>query len=270
MSSIRIPLIYTEQNIINSTYLKRPVVVDIYFPEKHQLADQPDILLINDGQDLIRMDFAEILDKMYASGEIASLICVGIQCGPERKREYGVADIPDYKERGDKANLYTRFILHELLPIIAHKFPKASKDKLAFAGFSLGALSALDIVWNHPDIFNRAGVFSGSLWWRSVDQELPNYDDNKHRIMHHQIKEGKYKQGLQFFFECGNMDETRDRNNNGIIDSIDDTLDLINELTAKGYTEADIKYFEIPDGRHDVPTWARAFPAFLKWGWNKK
>ena len=35
---------------------------------------------------------------------------------------------------------------------------------------------------------------------------------------------------LKFFFECGALDETKDRNNNGIIDSIDDTLDLIDEL----------------------------------------
>jgi hypothetical protein len=24
------------------------------------------------------------------------------------------------------------------------------------------------------------------------------------------------------------------------------------------------------DGKHDVSTWARAFPEFLKWGWGKK
>jgi enterochelin esterase-like enzyme len=59
-----------------------------------------------------------------------------------------------------------------------------------------------------------------------------------------------------------------DRNNNGIIDSIDDTLGLIGELEQKGYKRGtDIEYLELPDGRHDVPTWARAFPDFLKWGW---
>lgn len=268
MSSVKIPLIYTEQNIINSKYLKRPVVVDIYFPQKLNLRSNPELLFINDGQDLIRMDFAEMLDKMYAHNDISSLICIGIQCGQERKREYGVAGVPDYKGRGDKAGLHTSFVLHELLPILEHKFPNSTKSKMAFAGFSLGALSALDIVWNHSDLFNKVGIFSGSLWWRSVDQEAPEYDDNKHRIMHHQIHESTFKPGLQFFFECGNMDEARDRNNNGIIDSIDDTLDLINELINKGYSEQDIHYLEIPDGRHDVPTWARALPLFLKWGWS--
>jgi len=35
----------------------------------------------------------------------------------------------------------------------------------------------------------------------------------------------------------------------------------------KGYSKTrDVKYLELADGRHDVPTWARAFPDFLKWG----
>ena len=66
------------------------------------------------------------------------------------------------------------------------------------------------------------------------------------------------------------LDETADRNNNGIIDSIDDTLALIEELKKKGYEEKDIFYLELKDGKHDVTTWGRAFPEFLKWGWGRK
>ncbi len=65
------------------------------------------------------------------------------------------------------------------------------------------------------------------------------------------------------------MDETEDRNNNGIIDSIDDTLGLIEELKNKGYKlPDDIQYLELKEGRHDVKTWAKAMPAFLQWGWG--
>lgn len=68
---------------------------------------------------------------------------------------------------------------------------------------------------------------------------------------------------LKFFFECGAGDEGEDRNKNGIIDSIDDTLDLIAELKAKGYSNNSIKYLELASGKHDVPTWGQAFPEFL-------
>ncbi len=139
----------------------------------------------------------------------------------------------------------------------------------AFAGFSLGGLTALDIAWNHPDEFSKVGVFSGSLWWRDVDQSDEEYDDDQHRIMHQLIRKGNYAPWLKFFFQCGNMDETKDRNHNGIIDSIDDTLDLIKELEAKGYSnERDIKYLELKEGRHDVFTWGKAMPDFLRWGWG--
>jgi Putative esterase len=141
------------------------------------------------------------------------------------------------------------------------------KEK-AFAGFSLGALSALDIVWGRPREFSKTGVFSGSLWWRMKDKNDAAYSDESDRIMHYKIREGGYYPWLKFFFECGADDEEEDRNGNGIIDSIDDTLDLISELVAKGYSGNDIAYLQIEDGRHDVPTWARAMPVFLRWGWG--
>jgi hypothetical protein len=64
------------------------------------------------------------------------------------------------------------------------------------------------------------------------------------------------------------MDEKNDRNKNGIIDSIDDTLDVIKELQQKGYGEEDIFYLEMKDGRHDAKTWAKAFPFFMQWAYK--
>jgi hypothetical protein len=86
-----------------------------------------------------------------------------------------------------------------------------------------------------------------------------------------QVKEGGFYPWLNFFFETGTLDETMDRNNNGVIDSIDDTVSLIDILVAKGYDrQKDIQYLELKDGRHDIATWAKAMPVFLKWGWGMK
>ena len=98
---------------------------------------------------------------------------------------------PIIKDSGAKADLYTSFIFEELLPFIRKKYAVPSFREKAFAGFSLGGLSALDIVWSHPDEFSKVGVFSGSLWWRSIDQADEEYDDDKHRIMHQQIRKGQ-------------------------------------------------------------------------------
>lgn len=253
---------------IDSLFLKRKVIVDFYFPKDKSAIQNCELLLINDGQDLVKMQFENILENV--SPGLVPLFCVGIRCGADRRNEYGTANILNENGLGAKAALYSRFVMEELLPFIRRKYKIMSFKQKSYCGFSLGGLSALDIVWNHANEFSKVGVFSGSLWWRTVSQDHPDFSEDEHRIMHAEIREGAYHPWLKFFFETGTMDETADRNHNGIIDSIDDTQSLIRELENKGYTNNDIFYLELPDGKHDVSTWARAFPAFLEWGWSKE
>ncbi|MBS1597991.1 MAG: esterase [Bacteroidetes bacterium] len=255
---------------IESGFLNRTVKVDFYFPLHNEPDTSPSLLLINDGQDLEKLGLEFILEDLYRTKTIGPLLCVGIHAGVDRKLEYGTACKPDYKGRGSRAKNYTSFIFEELIPFIRINYYNQGFKEKAFAGFSLGALSALDIVWNHPIEFSKTGIFSGSLWWRTKDKNDKTYSDDKDRIMHQQIRNGNYYPWLKFFLECGAADEEGDRNNNGIIDSIDDTVDLIKELVAKGYDEnKDIHYLQLDDGKHDVATWARAMPEFLKWGWGE-
>jgi enterochelin esterase-like enzyme len=260
--------ILVEETELSSVYLERDVRVDIYLPTHVRHPEQMSLLLINDGQDLPKMPFSKILGDLYYYEDIEPVLCVGIHCGSERKMEYGIASQPDYLGRGARAGEYTRFIFEELLSFIRKKYHLPHFKEKAFAGFSLGGLMALDIVWNHAEEFTKAGVFSGSLWWRQKGYD-DGYTDEADRIMHNQVKNGKAAPWLKFFIQTGLLDEKKDRNNNGIIDSIDDAMDLIAELKKKGYNEHAIKYLELKDGTHDVPTWAKAFPAFLKWGWSR-
>ncbi len=269
MNSSTSNLVNIQHHVLRSLFLKRDVTIDLYLPVADIPPENLSLLLINDGQDLVTMRFENILDELYTAEKIAPLLCVGIHCSADRKNEYGTAKILEYKGRGAKAALYTRFIFEELLPFIRITLNAASFKEKSYAGFSLGGLSALDIVWNHPHEFRYAGIFSGSLWWRDKDQADADFNEATDRIMHRQIREGEFAPWLKFFFEVGTLDETADRNNNGVIDSIDDAVALIAELENKGYKKAEaIKYVELKDGKHDVPTWAKAFPQFLEWGWG--
>lgn len=269
MQSEKVKRIHSETHILASALLTRDVTLSIFSPVEKIPAEEMSLLMINDGQDLKVMNFESILNGLYAGEEIAPVFFVGIDCGKDRKDEYGTAKFLDYKGRGTKTLLYHRFIFEELLPFIRSNYALSSFKEKSFCGFSLGGLSALDIIWNHPTEFTKVGVFSGSLWWRIVSQNDPLFDEANHRIMHNQIRNGEYYPWLKFFFEAGTLDETADRNKNGIIDSIDDTQSLIEELVKKGYDpETDIRYLEIKDGKHDVATWGMAFPEFLKWGWG--
>jgi enterochelin esterase-like enzyme len=252
---------------VESALLQRTVRADCFLPLPESDHSTVDLLLINDGQNMEELGLGEILENLISNKKISPVLCVGIYAG-DRIMEYGTAGELDYLGRGYKAGLYTRFIMEELIPFIKVTYNIKSFSQKSFAGFSLGGLSALDIVWNHPHEFRIAAVFSGSLWWRTKSLE-DGYNEDTDRIMHACIRNGNYKRGLKFFFQTGTLDETMDRNHNGIIDSIDDTLGLINELEEKGYDVTnDIMYLELQEGRHDIATWAKAMPEFLKWGWG--
>jgi iron(III)-enterobactin esterase len=261
-------VLIVEQRAFASTFLKRQVIIDCYLPRNIHLLNELSLLLINDGQDLPEMKFSLMLNQLMEANEIGPLLCVGIHAGKDRKNEYGTVKALDYQGLGAKAKPYNQFVLEELLPFIHLKYGIEQFKAKGFAGFSLGGLTAIDMIWNYPAIFSIAGVFSGSLWWRTKNLE-DDYNDDTDRIMHQQIRNGTYHPGLRFYFTTGSLDETADRNNNGIIDSIDDTLDLIKELKKLGYnSEYEVKYVNYEDGKHDVQTWGRAMPGFLLWGWG--
>jgi enterochelin esterase-like enzyme len=272
--------------VLESEYLARPVMVDFYLAGAgrrgrgvngrdsgigiSEVGPETSLLLINDGQELDRMGLAGILEELDSRGGLEPLLCVGIHAGATRKMEYGTAGRPDYQGWGKLAGAYCRFVMEELLPTIRLRYGVSSFKEKAFAGFSLGALSAMDIVWRNPREFAAAGCFSGSFWWRTKDKRDAAYDETRDRIMHDEVRRGGYFPWLKFFFECGTEDEQEDRNQNGVIDSIDDTQDLIAELVRKGYDRGKaIRYLEIAGGKHEVGTWAKAMPEFLLWGWGK-
>ncbi len=250
-----------------SEYLGREVEFDVYLPPDYHLTsgNRYPLIIFNDGQDLPRMHFARILGDLYYQRQIPHGIVVGVYANHDRMREYGTARQVDYMERGDKAPAYTDFILRELLPYLSRRFRVTQQpSETIFAGFSLGGLSALDIAWAHPHTFGTVGIFSGALWWRwsPVSAHAPDAD----RIMHDIIDKTYDPDHRQhFWFQCGTRDEADDRNNNGVIDSIDDTLHLIEALRAKGFAENQIRYVEIQDGTHDPKTWGEAMPDFLRW-----
>ena len=253
---------------INSALLKREVICDVLMPEDIHNIQPLNLLLLNDGQEIEALQIRQTLQNLYDNNSINPLVIVAIHAGEERLQEYGVASRPDFKNRGAKAGLYAQFIITELLPAINDLLPGQEFKTTAFAGLSLGGLSALDIAWNNAELFDKVGVFSGSLWWRRKDIGKGYTDAD--RIAHAMIRETTDKPELKFWLQTGTKDETADRNNNGIIDSIDDTIDLIKELETKGYKRpGDITYVEVVGGSHDAPTWAKAMPKFLCWAFGK-
>ncbi len=246
-----------------STYLAREVVLDIFLPPTPS-ATPPRLLLLNDGQNWKALKLARTLQTLYAGGKISPVLVVAIHADKNRMHEYGTAAMADYKHRGSKAAAYTFFLTKELLPFLTKKYQLLDDpSQRALAGFSLGGLSAFDIVWHHPHIFHTAGVFSGSFWWRTP--QGPNETDDQSRIMHRLVAAGTHHPELKLWFQAGTEEEKEDRNNNGIIDVIDDIIDLMDELKALGYSEDQMHYRELAGGKHHESSWAKMIPEFLEW-----
>lgn len=257
---------HLHQHILESTFLSRKVYVDVLLPVSYEGSKRVyPTLWLNDGQDLTALRIEATIAELSSAGHMQEIIVVAIHNPFDRMQEYGISHLPDYKSRGAKAFDYSQFVVLELLPLIRTKY-RCDPGVLAniFAGCSLGALSAFDIVWNHPHIFSKMGCFSGSFWWRS--QEFDDKRPDDHRILQDLLLKSHKIPGLKFWFQAGTLDETSDRNNNQIIDAIDDTLDVIDLLEVLGYKMPDdIRYVEVIDGRHDTDTWAKIFPNFLNW-----
>jgi enterochelin esterase-like enzyme len=228
------------------------------------------LLLLNDGQEAEAMELESLLDTLYQEQRIEGLMVVAIKTGEERLKEYGVAGFPDYLNRGAAAAAYAQFITSELLPYIKLQARQVINGKTGFAGFSLGGLSAFDIVYNHSDLFDVAGVFSGAFWWRKKGLH-DGYQEDQDRILHQMIRNSQAKPEVKFWLMAGTAEETADRNHNCIIDAVDDTTDVIRELVDKGFRRyEDLFYYEMVGGKHDLASWRKAFPAFLTWSFPKR
>ncbi len=252
-----------------SLSLGRHVSLTLLLPPTSKTQQKYGILIFNDGQDFDRLSLPQTLTALYEKNKFSQpFVTVGIHADGNRMSEYGTASQADYAGRGDKAKNHTQFIVRELLPFLRQQYPcETDPRKVVIAGFSLGGLSAFDVAWANAETFGKVGVFSGSLWWRSraFTAAAPDAD----RIMHQIVSQSAKQVGLEFWFEAGTNDEKDDRNDNGIIDAIDDTLDLIKILHQKGYSESDVRYVEVKDGEHNPDTWGKIMPDFLQWAFGK-
>ena len=248
-----------------SSNLNRTVKLTILKPVRATRDRGLSVLLIFDGQDFPAVRVEKALGDFLKSKPDEPVLVVGIHANKDRIYEYGTASQPDYAYRGNKAANTTHFVVEELIPFLKTRYV-LSNDRhcWAIAGFSLSGLMALDIAWHHSEVFSKVGVFSGSFWWRqrALDDDYAESD----RIMHNIIRRTPGQPPLEFWFQTGTRDEEADRDHDGIIDSIDDTLDLIAELERKGYVwNRDVIYEEVLDGEHDPKTWSQVFPKFFRW-----
>jgi len=253
---------------LHSKHLNAEIYVDIFLPPDFHAGKSYPLFIMNDGQDMAGMEMGRIVNDIWRHDVCEHFVLAAVHAF-YRMDTYGIIGHPDYKGRGKLAKKYSRFLISECIPFIRKELVIKKFTERIIGGFSLGGLSAFDIAWNNPKEFSKVMAASPSFWYRSRDIS-ENYTDND-RIMHRIVRETKEKPDIKIWLQAGTLDEASDRNQNGIIDSVDDMLDLAKELKNKGFEKGkDLFHHEVIGGKHTLETYGIIIPYFVNWAFGKK
>jgi len=239
--------------------------VRVYRPPGELAATTP-VLIALDGQNMDAWRLEETLAGLAARGRRVQPLVVAIPAGDERIEEYGMADTLDFAGRGRRASEFQRFVIGSVLPAVRARYRIAADPAhTGIMGSSLGGLAAFDLAWRHPEVFGFAGIFSGSFWWRGEDG--PPAVRQASRLVHRLVRETPVRPvTLRLWFSVGTREETDDRDGNGVIDAVQDTTELIDELERHGCRRGEnVGYVSVEGAEHNEAAWARALPGFLEW-----
>lgn len=262
-----------------------PLRVRVYLPPDYPATQaRYPVLYANDGQDMEAVGLLATLDALYARHAITRIIVVAIDMLPDRMAGYGLFDratgepiaVPTrYGTVGANAQVYARWLTQSLLPAIDARYRTvAHAEGRALLGWSLGALSGFGIGWQYPELFGRVGAFSPSFWLAVDGGDAGRVQAT--RIVHRLVDGSPSLSRPKLFFGVGTLEETDDRDGDGVIDVLDDTRDLVEGWTAPdGSSHRGLggraaaadgpMLFLLTGGRHDQPSWTRMLPVFLQW-----
>ncbi len=238
--------------------------ITVYLPPGYTHDQEHPLLVAHDGQEMAAWKLTAALAQHHAAGLVTPIVAA-IPANHDRLHEYGVAGRLNADGLGARAAEFQAFITDTVVPLLRKRYQVSRRPaQTAVMGASLGGLSAFDLAWQHPEIFGVAGLFSGSFWWRTSNASVA--EQQASRIVHQLVRESSAPRTLRLWFQAGTQDEQSDRDGNGVIDAIQDTTELIDELVLKGFTRGrDVIYRETDGGRHHPATWACELPEFLRW-----
>lgn len=275
-----------------------PLRVRVYLPPDYdaKAAIGYPVLYVNDGQDAETVGLQPTLAALYADETIRPLIVVAIDMPPDRMGAYGLSDRArsrsivaetKYGPVGALSHAYSEWLTKTLVPMIDARYrTRPTPDARAVLGWSLGALNAFNLGWQYPELFGRVGAFSPSFWLSAERGDAAAVQ--RTRLAQRMVETTAPRNGARFYFAVGTVEETDDRDGDGVNDALDDTRDLIDgwrigdEVKTKGLrqlgysvnldhashpqrTDSALAVFD--GGQHNQASWARMLPGFLRWAY---
>jgi len=232
--------------------LQRERRIWVYLPPDYEDSGQSyPVLYMQDGQNLFDESTAafgewavdESLNALFAEGD-DGVIVVGVDHGGiKRLDEYSPWVNPTYG--GGEGEAYMDFIVETLKPHIDATYrtlPQASSTGIA--GSSMGGLISLYGFLRHPDVFSKAGVFSGSFWFA---EEIYGY-----------AAAAMPAAGSRVYMIAGAQEGSNGQ-------QVADMLAMEAALASAGFEADALRAVPHEDGDHSEWYWRREFPAAYEW-----
>ncbi|GEO10703.1 esterase [Segetibacter aerophilus] len=137
-----------------------------------------------------------ILDNLIAERKVEPMIVVMPNGNPSKQAAPGETKenlayrpvmsntLPGYKEGSYELSF------KEIVDFVdTHYRTQAMKSKRAVAGLSMGGFHSLFVSANHPDLFDYVGLFSPGINFKTVNMNLPAYNDLENKLAA-QMKKG--------------------------------------------------------------------------------
>ncbi len=173
------PNVYVLDSLFDMHGLERIRGIRLYLPPSYESTDRSyPVIYMHDGQNLFdaATSFAgewgvdEILNEIAEEGG-PEFIVVGIDNGGEKRTEE-LTPYENPKYGGGKGKLYMDFIVKEVKPYIDTNY-RTLKDaeNTALMGSSLGGLITHYGIYEYPEVFSKAGIYSPSYWFSYSEME---------------------------------------------------------------------------------------------------
>lgn len=235
--------------------LNRTRTVRLYLPpDYHKESTSYPVLYMHDGQNLFddstsyagEWGIDETLNKLHQQNKL-SFIVVGIDNGQE-KRMNELSPWQNEKFGQAEGEFYMKFIVEVVKPYIDNNYrtlPDA--DNTAIIGSSMGGLISHYAIFEHPNVFSKAGIFSPSYWY---SKDVYSYSDPR-----------KLGKNARLFFLMGGAEGA---------DTINNMDNMVSQIKQQGFPESNIASHVVQDGEHNEAFWQHNFERAVLWLFDKE
>jgi len=229
----------------------------IFVPAQYKPDGSAALMVFQDGQNYINLTrtwrIPTLFDNLISRGEMPVTIAVFINPGHDPAK--GTPKSPtagsnrsfEYDSLGDR---YARFLLEEMLPMVAKEYPYSpDPERHAIAGSSSGGICSFTVAWERPDQFRKVFSHVGSFTNIRGGHRYPEM-----------IRTTDWKPIRVFLQDNASDNRGRDPDRNWVI---------ANHRMAAALEEKDYDYkYVYGESAHNGNFGGTMFPDTMRWLWR--